>query len=99
MAFEHTECDAEEDIESIEEQDIPYAEKRLTKKKIFFKQNVFSTRLLINKIQRSEKKEAHVTSTGRQSVKRERNHEKQIAGRSIPNSVRCAANFGMFSCT
>lgn len=34
MAFEHAERDAEEDVESIKEQDIPYAEKRLNKNKI-----------------------------------------------------------------
>ena len=34
MAFEHAERDAEEDVESIKEQDIPYAEKGLIKNKI-----------------------------------------------------------------
>ena len=32
MVFEHAERDAEEDVESIKEQDIPYAEKRLINK-------------------------------------------------------------------
>ena len=41
MEFEHTERDAEEDVESIEEQDIPYAEKRLM---IFFFNKTFFQR-------------------------------------------------------
>jgi hypothetical protein len=32
VAFEHAERDAEEDVESVKEQDIPYAEKRLNRK-------------------------------------------------------------------
>jgi hypothetical protein len=32
VAFEHAERDAEEDVESVKEQDIPYAEKRLNQK-------------------------------------------------------------------
>ena len=32
-------------------------------------------------------------------MKRERNHEKHIAGRSMVSSARCAASFGMPSCT
>jgi hypothetical protein len=39
------------------------------------------------------------TSTGKQSVKRDRNHEKQIAGRSTPRSARCAWSFGVYSFT
>ena len=35
MAFEHAERDAEEDVESIKEQDVPYAEKRLIKAPYF----------------------------------------------------------------
>lgn len=32
MAFEHGQRDAEQDVESIEEQDVPHAEKRLDDK-------------------------------------------------------------------
>ena len=43
--------------------------------------------------------ERGLTSTGKQSVKRERNHEKQIAARSTPSSVKWACSFGVYSCT
>lgn len=39
MAFEHAERDAKEDVESIKEQDIPYAEKRLINLKKNFKRD------------------------------------------------------------
>jgi hypothetical protein len=85
VALEHAQRNAEQHVKSVKEQDIPHAKKCLKKN-----QPRYTTRI------------EHVTqrtSTGRQSVKRERNHEKQIAGRSMPSSKRCAASFGMPSCT
>ena len=39
------------------------------------------------------------TSTGKQSVNKDKNHEKQIAGRSTFKPTRCACSFGMSSST
>ena len=87
VAFKHAERNAEQDVKSIEEQNVPHAEKRLKKNPPCYS---FKMPYLVGGTR---------TSTGRQSVKRERNHEKQIAGRSMPSSARCAASFGMPSCT
>jgi hypothetical protein len=88
VEFEHAKRNAEQDVESIEEQDVPHAEKRLKKT---------DQKTMLRRQRRGVVRAR--TSTGRQSVKRERNHEKQIAGRSMPSSARCAASFGMPSCT
>lgn len=83
VALQYAKCDAKQDMKSVEEQDVPHAEQRLRQ---------------ISLKSWGEQAGAR-TSTGRQSVKRERNHEKHIAGRSMPSSARCAASFGMLSWT
>lgn len=42
---------------------------------------------------------SRLTSIGRQSVKSDKNQEKQIAGRSTPSSMRCLYRLGRCSCT
>lgn len=94
VALEHAQRNAEQYVKSIKEQDIPHAKECLKKPAglhIVERRHVNEYMVIEHVTQR--------TSTGRQSVKRERNHEKQIAGRSMPSSKRCAASFGMPSCT
>jgi len=67
------EGEAKENIEPINQKDIPYPEKCLKTVRCYI---AGSYRL------------SH-TSIGRQSVKSDKNQEKQIAGRSTPRVVKC----------
>ena len=78
------ESDTEEDVDAIDHEDIPHTE-----------QGLHTHYQRLHPLWQADGR----TSTGRQSVKSERNQEKQIAPRSTPSSVRCADSFGMRSCT
>ena len=88
IAPQNGECNTEEDVEAIDEENIPYSEQCLPPKAAYVSQKV-----------ERKNDENEPTSTGRQSVNSDKNHEKQIAARSTPSSVRCACSLGVYSCT
>ena len=109
---EDTQCNAEEHIEAIDEEDIPHPEQSLPKKKKPKATKNRQPNQVLTKKHRKQKIVSQMkpykikndprnarTSTGRQSVNRDKNQEKQIAARSTPRSVRWACSLGVNSWT